>query len=134
MSTVAEVERLAASTYIALTTYRRDGTPVTTPVWVSREGDRLYVWTQGDSGKVTRIRNDAHVQVAPSDHRGAAQGAPVEATARVLDAPTDLAHVESLHRAKYGLQFRLFDVGAKVFRRNRPLCGVEITLTTPEGT
>ena len=132
MSSLAEVERLASSTYIALTTYRRDGTPVMTPVWVSREGDLLYVWTQGDSGKVTRIRNDARVQIAPSDHRGAAQGAPVDATARVLDAPTDLARVESLHKAKYGLQFRLFDVGAKVFRRNRPLCGIEITLAAPE--
>jgi PPOX class probable F420-dependent enzyme len=101
---------------------------------VSREGDLLYVWTQGDSGKVTRIRNDARVQIAPSDHRGAVQGAPVYATARVLDAPTDLARVESLHKAKYGLQFRLFDVGAKVFRRNRPLCGLEITLAAPEVT
>jgi PPOX class probable F420-dependent enzyme len=128
MSTVAEVERLAASTYLALTTFRKDGTPVTTPVWVSCDGDRLYVWTQADSGKVTRIRSSGRVTIAPSDGRGVPQGAAVEGAARVLDSSADLAVVESLHRSKYGLQFRLFDTGAKIFRRNRPLCAIEITL------
>jgi PPOX class probable F420-dependent enzyme len=132
MSTVAEVERLAASMYIALTTFRKDGTPVPTPVWVSSEGDRLYVWTQGDSGKVKRLRNDDRVTVAPSDGRGVPQGEAVEGTARVLDEPAELTHVESLHKAKYGLQFRLFDTGAKIFRRNRPLCAIEITVASPE--
>ncbi|HET7899971.1 MAG TPA: PPOX class F420-dependent oxidoreductase [Candidatus Nanopelagicales bacterium] len=128
MDTTAEVERLAASTYVSLTTFKRSGAAVATPVWVSSDGDRLYVWTQGDSGKVKRIRNDGHVLVAPSDSRGVLQGAAVSGTASVLDAPDDLARVSSLHRAKYGAQFWLFDLGAKLLRRNRPLVAVEITL------
>lgn len=128
MDTTAEVQRLAASTYVSLTTFKKAGTAVPTPVWVSSDGDRLYVWTQGDSGKAKRIRNDGHVLVAPSDSRGALQGSAVSGTARVLDSPDDLARVGGLHRAKYGLQFRLFDLGAKLFRRNRPLVAIEITL------
>ncbi|MFN8149186.1 MAG: PPOX class F420-dependent oxidoreductase [Candidatus Nanopelagicales bacterium] len=128
MDTTAEVERLAASSYVSLTTFKKSGTAVPTPVWVSSDGDRLYVWTQGDSGKVKRIRNNSHVLVAPSDSRGGLQGAAAEGVARVLEERDELARVQSLHRAKYGLQFALFDLGAKVFRRNRPLVGIEITL------
>jgi PPOX class probable F420-dependent enzyme len=128
MTDIAEVDRLAASTYVALTTYKKDGTAVPTPVWLSREGDRLYVWTQADSGKVKRIRNNGRVLIGPSDSRGGLQGAQVEASARVLDSAADLERVAGLHRAKYGLQFRLFDLSAKVFRRGRLLAAVEITL------
>jgi PPOX class probable F420-dependent enzyme len=128
MSTVAEIERLASSTYVALTTFRKDGTPVPTAVWIAGDGERLYVWTQGDSGKVKRIRNDARVTVAPSDGRGAPQGAAVEGTARVLDDPAALARVESSLRSKYGVQFRFFETAAKVARRKRPRVGLEITL------
>lgn len=123
-----EVDRLAASSYVLLTTFRKDGTPVATPVWVSRDGDLLYVWTQADSGKVKRIRNDGRVLVGPSDSRGGLQGTEVEGRARVLDSPDDLARVAGLHRAKYGMQFRLFDIGAKVFRRNRPQVAVEVAV------
>lgn len=128
MGTTDEVQRLAASTYVSLTTFKKAGTAVATPVWVSSDGDRLYVWTQGDSGKAKRIRNNGHVLVGPSDSRGGLQGAAVEGEAQVLDSPADLARVAALHRGKYGLQFRLFDLGAKLFRRNRPLVAIEIEL------
>lgn len=125
---IAETQRLAASAYLALTTYRTDGTAVATPVWASTDGTRLYVWTQADSGKVKRVRNRGHVQVAPCDARGALQGAPVDASAQVVDAPEDLARIEGLHKAKYGVQFTLFRLAGKVFRRGRPYAGLEITV------
>ena len=51
----AEIERLSAATYVALTTFRKDGTPVATPVWVSGDGDHLYVWKEAASGKAKRV-------------------------------------------------------------------------------
>ena len=48
--------------------------------------------------------------------------------ARVLDDPEDMARVERLHKAKYGLQFRLFQLGGKIFRRGRSLAAIEITI------
>jgi uncharacterized protein len=42
---------LPNSTYVSLTTFRRTGVPVSTPVWAAPEGDSLVVWTRADSGK-----------------------------------------------------------------------------------
>ena len=125
-STNAEIERLAAGSYVSLTTFRRDGTPVATPVWASRDGDRLYVWTEAGSGKVKRLRVGGRVLLAPCDSRGRLQGAQVEGTGVVLEGAADVQRVRLLHRAKYGLQFRAFDLGAAVLRRG--LVAIEISV------
>src|SRR6478736_8497139 len=80
-----KLERLAESRYVRLTTYRADGTPVSTPVWVTREGDKLYVYTQDTTGKAKRLAEDQHVAIAPSDWRGKPTGADVPGLARLLD-------------------------------------------------
>jgi PPOX class probable F420-dependent enzyme len=116
-STNPEIERLAAGSYVSLTTFRKDGTPVATPVWASREGDHLYVWTEAGSGKIKRLRNSGRVLVAPSDARGALQGAQVEGTAVLLDSPADVERIRRLHKSKYSWQFWAFDTFASVFRR-----------------
>ncbi|WP_306471851.1 PPOX class F420-dependent oxidoreductase [Streptomyces sp. st140] len=72
----SSVERLAASKYVLLTTFRRDGRAVPTPVWVMRDGDCLAVWSAVEAGKVKRIRNSGRVTVAPCDWRGPRRGNP----------------------------------------------------------
>lgn len=124
---LAETQRLAAGQYVSLVTYRKDGTAVATPVWVSTDGARLFVWTAASAGKVTRVRNRGHVRVAPCDARGALQGEAVDGSARVLDDPADLARVEALHRKKYGLTFRLFSLAGSIARRG-PYAALEITV------
>jgi uncharacterized protein len=99
---VSELDRLSAGKYLSLTTFRRDGTPVATPVWVAREGDHLYVITQVDSGKVKRLRHTERVLLAPCDVRGRPTGARVEGSARLLDAE-GTAMVGRLIDARYGL-------------------------------
>ena len=67
------LDELGAGKYLLVTSYRKNGTPVATPVWVVRDGDALGVWTPADSWKVKRIRNRADVLVGPCDlHVGAA--------------------------------------------------------------
>ena len=62
---------LAREKQISLTTFKRDGTPVSTPVWtVSDDGRRLLVWSAADTWKVKRIRRDPHVRVAGCDFHG----------------------------------------------------------------
>jgi PPOX class probable F420-dependent enzyme len=122
----AEVDRLASGAYVALTTYRRDGTAVPTPVWVSSDGAKLYVWTEAGSGKVARIRHRALVLLAPCDARGRPQGSEVDASARVLDDPAEVGVVARLHRAKYGVQFSAVGFGARLFRRR--IVGIELTV------
>jgi len=127
-ATNAEIERLGAATYLSLTTFRKDGTPVATPVWTSRDGEHLYVWTETDAGKVKRLRNSGRVLLGPCDSRGNLQGAQVDGTAVVLDSPADVERLRGLHRAKYGLQFRLFDGFASLFRRARGHVVIEISI------
>ncbi len=92
---------LAESKYLSLTSFKRDGTAVATPVWVvSDDGNRLLVWTAADSWKAKRIRRDHHVSVAACGVRGAVHGPSFEADAIVL---ADTTLVESLIRRKYGL-------------------------------
>jgi uncharacterized protein len=69
---------------VLLTTYRRDGTPVGTPVHIAVDGDRAFVRTWDTTGKLKRIRKDPEVEVAPSTALGKPTGPGIHARARVL--------------------------------------------------
>ena len=56
--------------YLSLTSFKRDGTGVATPVWFVSDNGHLLVETDADSYKVKRIRRDAHVRIALCDARG----------------------------------------------------------------
>ncbi|MGK5676415.1 PPOX class F420-dependent oxidoreductase, partial [Micromonospora sp. URMC 106] len=75
------LDRLASEKYVLLTTFRKDGRAVPTPVWAVRDGDALAVWSAADSGKVKRIRRSGDVTVAPCDVRGRPHGEAVPAHA-----------------------------------------------------
>ncbi len=132
-------DRLAALTtqrHISLTTFRRDGTAASTPVWVvSDDGRRLLVWSGAETWKVKRIRRDPHVQVAPSDARGNVRGEPVEGTARLL-GPEAGALVQPLLRAKYGLLKRGLDALNNLTRvlARRPRPAAEYTRSSRPAT
>jgi PPOX class probable F420-dependent enzyme len=70
--------------YISLTTFRKTGIGVPTPVWFGEDDGKLYVMTRGDMGKSKRIRNNPQVRVAPCTIRGKVTGPEFLATARIL--------------------------------------------------
>lgn len=70
---------------VLLTTFRRDGTPVGTPVSIVVDGDRAYVRTYARAGKMKRIARQPAVEVRASTFLGRPTGEPVRARARVLD-------------------------------------------------
>ncbi|MEU5399932.1 PPOX class F420-dependent oxidoreductase [Streptomyces sp. NPDC005963] len=120
----------AAARYLSVTTFRKNGTGVATPVWFAEDGGKLYAWTRTDSWKVKRLRNDPRVVVSVCDARGRiAEGAPTaEGTAELLDAQ-GTARVRSLLARKYTWQFWLVDWPAMVVRRGkRPHTGIAVTL------
>ncbi|AXI76722.1 PPOX class F420-dependent oxidoreductase [Peterkaempfera bronchialis] len=125
--TGSTLDRLSAGSYLLVTTYRRDGSAVPTPVWVVRDGDALGVWTVADSGKVKRIRNRADVQVAPCDVRGGRKGDDVPGTAELLD-PAATEHYRALLARKYGLLGRLTLLGSRLRRGRQGTVGIRITL------
>lgn len=101
------VAELARERYISLTTFKRDGTPVSTPVWVvSDDGRRLLVWSGARTWKVRRLRRDPRVLVAPASFRGAERGPRLAGTAKVIDDPG----IDALLRRKYGWQKRALEL------------------------
>ncbi|MDI2127222.1 PPOX class F420-dependent oxidoreductase [Yinghuangia seranimata] len=129
----AEAERVLArlgeAKYLLLTTYRKDGSPVPTPVWVARDGDALVVWTVTTTAKVRRLRNDPRVELAECTFKGAPLGPGVAGTGRVLDDPERTERARSLIKKKYGLTGWL-TVQASVIRRGRSgTIGLELTPT-----
>ena len=63
------LDEIGRSRYVSLTTYRRNGTPVATPVWHVRDGAELFVVTEVATGKVKRIRNNSRVVVTVCEGR-----------------------------------------------------------------
>jgi len=108
---------LAAAKYVLLTTFRKDGTAVGTPVWAAPDGNRLLVWTVADAYKVRRLRRDPRLTLAICDARGKPKSAAVPGTGVVLDADGS-AHARAVIARKYGLLGRLL-VGGSTLRRGR---------------
>lgn len=123
------LQDFARSEYVSLTTYRKNGTPVATPVWAAVEGDVLYIWTRSDSWKVKRLRNNSKVTVTVCDVRGrVADGAPsAEGTAKLLDEDGTRAARKRLAH-KYTWKFWIVDWPAMVARLGkRPHTGIAVT-------
>ncbi|MFG2127331.1 PPOX class F420-dependent oxidoreductase [Streptomyces sp. NPDC048751] len=122
------LDRLAAGKYLLVTSYRKNGTGVPTPVWVVRDGDALGVWTAADSWKVKRIRARGDVLVGPCDVRGRPTGEQVPATAEICDAATT-AHYRTLVARKYGILGRLTLLGSRLRRGTEGTVGIRVRLT-----
>jgi uncharacterized protein len=94
--------------YIALTTYRRDGRPVTTPVWAAPLNGNLYVVTARSTGKVRRLRATDRVRFAPSNMNGRRiLGAWHEGSGRVVEDEQRRGEALAALRRKYGWQMSL---------------------------
>ena len=102
-------DALAGGLYVRLTTFRKSGAAVPTPVWFARVGENLYVVTGRNTGKAKRIRDNPAVTLAPSDFRGRPKGPDLRAVAGLTDekrgGPADRAL-----RGKYGWQYRVFEL------------------------
>jgi PPOX class probable F420-dependent enzyme len=109
---------LEGQTYLSLTTFRKNGAPVATPVWFAQEGDKLYVMTGAHTGKVRRIRHNAQVEVAPCTLNGDLLGASQEAMAVIV--PDDQTpHANRTLIRKYGWRKRIYDLSFILRARKR---------------
>ncbi|MFC7535282.1 PPOX class F420-dependent oxidoreductase [Actinoplanes sp. GCM10030250] len=112
---MAALQQLGSEKYVLLTTFRRDGRAVATPLWVVPDGAGLAFWTVAGSGKLKRIRNSGRVTVAPCDMRGTPSGEAIEATARIGDH-ADRLRVGAGIKKKYGLVGHLTMLGSRLRR------------------
>ena len=124
--------------YILLTTFRRVGTPVATPVWiVPLDGGRFGFTTSSGSGKAKRLAHTSRVTVQASDVRGRVKpGSSAMEGSAVVVSGAEYAAIKSKVKAKYGFVTNITKflgyLGGIIKRNRIPYgdLGVVITLST----
>jgi PPOX class probable F420-dependent enzyme len=114
--------------YVSLATFRRDGREVRTPVWIARDGERLFVFSEGTAGKVKRIRATQRVRLAACDMRGKVHGEWTDGRGSIVaDAGTEASGYAVLRR-KYGWQMAVGDFFSRLTGRLERRALIEISL------
>ena len=101
---------------ILLTTYKRDGTAVGTPVSIAFDGDRAFFRSYDKAWKTRRLRHNPRVRVAPSTVRGKPTGPAIEARATLLDAEQARVAARALARRHRVLQAVLVPTAHRLMR------------------
>jgi uncharacterized protein len=117
---MAALAQFARARYLSLETYKRDGTPVRTPLWfaMSPDGRTLYAFTLAESGKVKRIRRDGRARIVPCDFRGNPRGTWVPAEARLIESEDEIRLAHRLLDRKYFTK-RISNIWRRLFPRER---------------
>ena len=112
------VPTLAGHRYLLLTTTKRDGTPVPTPVWFAPDGDALVASTEADAWKVKRLRRAPNATVAPCAVRGRPLGKAVPVVGEILGESTGRRAERALTR-RYGAAYEAIGVVSRLRRLGR---------------
>ena len=108
---------LARERYVNLVTFKKSGEEAKTPIWFAADPQdprRLWMYTNGKSWKVKRIRRSPGARVAACNARGKVHGPWLEASARIETDEKRIARAMDLLVDKYGWQARLLLVGARI--------------------
>jgi PPOX class probable F420-dependent enzyme len=119
-------DSLKGEKYISLETYRKTGRPVRTPVWFADEGGLIYIYSLGNAGKVKRIRNNPHAQIAACDMRGNIHGRWIAVQARIVDAE-EAERAHRLLRQKYGFPKAIGDFFSRFRKTPRVVIALHAT-------
>ena len=93
---------------IALTTFRKTGQAVTTPVWFAISLGTIYVETHAEAGKLKRLRHSARVTLAPCTYSGKVTGSVSEGKARILTESEESTAASVALAKKYGVMRSLY--------------------------
>jgi uncharacterized protein len=129
----ADLEALFSGRYLSVTSFKRDGTGVATPVWFVSDGSRLFAFTDLHSAKVRRIRRNPRVLVASCRVDGKPRGEPVAARAEVLTAEAELEYVQKLlltrFKVSYPVVMLLYRVGRRLRGKQSVAAGAALAIT-----
>ena len=115
----ADLDALFPGPYLSVTSFKRDGAGIATPVWAVTDSERLFAFTDLNSAKIKRIRRNPHVEIASCWVNGKLRREPVSARAEVLTADVDLDRVQKLLLARYKISYRLVMLFYRLGRRLR---------------
>ena len=98
--------------YINLITYKKDKTPVTTPVWVADYSDSLVVTTSLNAGKVKRVRNNGKATIYITNQNGSKKlSESLDLQASLIEEPSLKKQAADVIRKKYGLMAKMIMKG-----------------------
>ena len=104
-STDTDIAALSRSRYALLRTYKRDGTPVDTPIWFVAT-DRTVLFRTKVGPKTRRLQARGEVELTACDHHGSPQGTAIPGRARVLSGDEAQRGNAELRR-RYGWQWNI---------------------------
>ena len=113
-----QLEQFLDQKYINLETYKKDGTPIRTPVWFVIDNDLIYVVTREETGKVKRIKNNQNVRIVPCSFKGEPKNEWIRGKAeKITDEGSQKAI--KLRKKKYGMSARL--IGLFTSQKGNPI-------------
>lgn len=126
----AETNNWQTAQYLNLSTQKRDGSWVDTPVWFAPDATNscLYVFSEGKAGKVKRIRNFPSVKVNPCSVTGHLAGAWEVAQAEILQSLPVQREAYQWLRKKYGWKLALLDLGSRLAGKINQRAFIRLTL------
>ena len=96
--------------YLSLETYKRDSTPIQTPVWFVTENDQLYITTKETTGKVKRLRNNQNARIAVCSMKGDIKSDWIDVGLEKIPEESDVEKIVKLRKKKYGFSARLISM------------------------
>ena len=101
--------------YINLVTYKKDKTPVTTPVWVADFSDSLVVTTSINAGKVKRVRNNGKATIYTTNQNGSKKlSESLDLDASLIEDIDMKKQAADTIRKKYGMMAKIIMKGPDI--------------------
>lgn len=110
---MSETCSLDGQSFVCLTTFKKSGEPVDTPMWFVLDSGKVLMTTRGNSFKVRRIRNNPRVRLAASNAAGRPRGPFLNGSARIVEEPERRQQAVAALNRKYGIKKRLIDFGLR---------------------
>ena len=124
---------LGREQYIALTTFRKTGQAVTTPVVFAASLGTIYVGTRADAGKLKRLRRSGRVTLAPCTYSGKVTGSVSAGKARILTEPQECTAASTALAKKYGFMLPLTRIAWRLLHRKAKVDEVYIAIEPISG-
>ena len=96
--------------YLSLETYKRDNTPIQTPVWFVTYKEQFYITTKETTGKVKRLRNNQNARIAVCSMKGDIKSDWIDVGLEKIPEESDVEKIIKLRKKKYGFSARLISM------------------------
>jgi uncharacterized protein len=99
--------------FCLLTTFKKTGDGVSSPMWFALDGEKVYMTTRGQSWKVKRLKRNPNVKIGWSNGSGTIHGKLFSAKATVVEDQEEFQAAKKMLNEKYGLKKKLIDFGLR---------------------